>query len=64
MNISLSEMILVLLVALIAIRPEQMPEVAAMLGRLARLVRSLSANIKSEVNALIHSSENSDERQQ
>lgn len=64
MNISLSEMMLVLLVALIVIRPEQMPEVAATLGRLIRLIRALGANIKSEVNALIHSSENSDERQQ
>lgn len=63
MNVSLSEIMLILLIALIVIKPEQMPEVAQAVGRFIRFVQALGAKVKNEVNELIHSSEKPDERQ-
>ncbi|MFZ2315593.1 MAG: twin-arginine translocase TatA/TatE family subunit [Gammaproteobacteria bacterium] len=64
MNISLSEIMLVLLIALLVIKPEQMPEVAQMLGRLIRSLRGVFAKVKTEVNGFIASTEKPDEHQQ
>lgn len=64
MNISLSEIMLVLLIALLVIKPEQMPEVAQMLGRLVGSLRSMFAKVKTEVNGFITSAEKPDEHQQ
>lgn len=62
MNISISEIILVVLIALIVVRPEQMPEVAQTVGRMIRAVRRLFANVKNEMQGLIEPIEKYDER--
>lgn len=49
MNIHFSELLLILFVALLAIKPERLPEVAFTLGRCLRWLRSLSAKMKSFV---------------
>jgi sec-independent protein translocase protein TatB len=52
-NFSISEILLVLLIALLVIKPEQMPEVARTLGRLMKSVRGIFAKVKEEVSGLI-----------
>lgn len=63
MNFSISELIVVLLIALLVIKPEQLPDVAFTLGRFAKSIRHLFAKIKGEMNDLIESAEKSNERQ-
>lgn len=53
MSFSVSEVVVVLLVALLVIKPEQLPEVAFTLGRLAQSARRALTKIKQEVNGLI-----------
>lgn len=53
MGFSISELFVVLLVALLVIKPEQLPEVAYALGRLIQAMRRFMGNIKSELNALV-----------
>lgn len=57
MNFSLSEIIVILLIALLVIRPEQLPDVAFTLGRFAQSIRQLFAKIKDEMTTLIDSAE-------
>jgi sec-independent protein translocase protein TatB len=49
MNISLSEILMVLLVALLVIKPERLPEVALTLGRWVKRFRLAVAKIKQEI---------------
>lgn len=53
MNFSLSEILLILVIALIVIKPEQLPSTAKSLGRLFKTFQSLFAKLKAEMNALI-----------
>lgn len=53
MNFSFSEILVVLLIALLVVKPEQLPEVARTLGRLAKSVRSIYTKIKAEMDGLI-----------
>lgn len=62
MNFSISEIILVLLIALIVIKPEQLPDVAFTLGRFAQTVKHMLAKLKNEMNGLIDTVEKPDER--
>lgn len=62
MNFSISEIIVILLIALLVIKPEQLPDVAMSLGRFARSLQRLFGKVKDEVNGLIDSVEKSDER--
>lgn len=62
MGFSISEIIVILLVALLVIKPEQLPDVAITLGRFAKSLRGLFAKVKDEMNGLIDSVEKSDER--
>lgn len=50
MSISVSEMLLVGAVALVVIKPEQLPPLAYRLGQLTKTVRALLNNIKHEIN--------------
>lgn len=50
---SFSEVLLVLLIALIVIKPEQIPEVALTIGRLMRFMRRIFGEVKSEMNGLV-----------
>jgi Sec-independent protein translocase protein TatA len=59
---SISEIIVILLVALLVIKPEQLPDVAITLGRFAKSLRSLFSKVKNEMNGFIDSVEKSDER--
>jgi len=47
-SISVSEIFVILLVALIVIKPEKLPEVALILGRGLKWIRGAIANIKKE----------------
>ena len=53
MNVSISEIIVVLLIALLVIKPEQLPEVAFALGRLVQSLRQMLGKVKEEMNGLI-----------
>ena len=64
MNISISEILVVLLIALLVIKPEQLPDVAFTLGRFAQSVRRLFAKVKDEMNGFIDSVEKPNERKQ
>ena len=62
MNFSISEIIVILLIALLVIKPEQMPEVAFTLGRFAQTIRKLFAKVKDEMNGFIESVDKPTER--
>ncbi len=53
MNFSVSEVILILLIALLVIKPEKLPDVAFSLGRFAQTIRRMLGKVKSEVNGFI-----------
>ena len=61
MNFSISEIIVILLIALLVVKPEQLPDIAVKLGRLARSMRSMIAKVKDEMNGLIDTQEQNDE---
>jgi Sec-independent protein translocase protein TatA len=61
-NFSISEVVVILLIALLVIKPEQLPDVALSLGRFARSLQRLFGKVKDEMNGLIDSVEKSDER--
>lgn len=63
MGFSISEIILVLLIALLVIKPEQLPEVAATVGRLIKSIRHLFSKMKNEMNGLIDSVDKPIEKQ-
>jgi Sec-independent protein translocase protein TatA len=54
-NFSISEIILILLIALLVIKPEQLPDVAKTLGRFAQTIRHMFSKVKDEMNGLIDS---------
>ena len=62
MNFSISEIIVILLIALLVVKPEQLPEVALTLGRFARSLRNMFGKVKEEMNGLIDSVDKPDER--
>jgi Sec-independent protein translocase protein TatA len=62
-NFSISEIIVIILIALLVIKPEQLPDVAFTLGRFAKSFRRMFAKVKDEMNGLIDSVEKSNERQ-
>ncbi|TAK77919.1 MAG: hypothetical protein EPO11_01935 [Gammaproteobacteria bacterium] len=62
MNFSLSEIIVILLIALLVIKPEQLPDVAFSLGRFMQSMRRMYAKVKNEMNGLIDSVEKNDEQ--
>ena len=53
MNFSLSEIIVILLIALLVIKPEQLPDVAFTLGKFAQTLRRMMNKVKDEMNGLI-----------
>lgn len=62
MNFSFSEIIVVLVIALLVIKPEQLPDVAFTLGKFAKMIKRLLHSAKDEMNHLIDSVEKPDER--
>lgn len=61
MNISLSEIVLVLTIALLVIKPQQLPEVAFSIGRFAKFLRHLVTQMKDQMNGLLDTVEPSTE---
>lgn len=61
MNFSFSELIVIILVALLVIRPEQLPEAAFTLGRFTQMIRRFFTNVKNEMNSFIEPIEKSNE---
>lgn len=53
MNISLSEIILILVIALLVIKPEQLPHAARNIGRFAKVIKNLFTQMKEQMNKLI-----------
>ena len=53
MNINLSEIILILVIAVIVVKPEQLPDIAKTLGHFAKYIKQAIAKIKSEMNEFI-----------
>lgn len=64
MNFSISEILVILLVALLVIKPEQLPDVAFTLGRFAQTVRRILGKIKDEMNGLMDVSDKKPKEQQ
>ena len=64
MNFSISEILVILLIALLVIKPEQLPDVAFTLGRFTQSIRRMFAKIKDEMDGMIESVEKPDERKQ
>lgn len=64
MNFSISEIIVILLIALLVIRPEQLPDVAFSLGRFAQTLRRLFAKVKDEMNGLVESVEKPEKKRE
>lgn len=64
MNFSISEILVILLIALLVIKPEQLPDVAYTLGRFAQSVKRLFAKVKDEMNGFIETVEKPNERKQ
>jgi Sec-independent protein translocase protein TatA len=52
-NFSISEIMVVLLIALLVVKPEQLPDVAHSLGRFVKSIRGIFAKVKNEMNELI-----------
>lgn len=50
MNISFSEIFLILLIAFLVIKPERLPEVAQVLGKWIGTMRRIIFRIKDELN--------------
>jgi Sec-independent protein translocase protein TatA len=61
MNVSISEIIVILLIAVLVIKPEQLPEVAYTLGRLIQSVRRVFSKTKEEMSGFVRSIESLDE---
>lgn len=53
MNFSISEILVVLLIALIVVKPAQLPDVAHSLGKLIKSIRGVFAKVKDEMNGFI-----------
>lgn len=64
MNFSISEIIVILLIALLVIKPEQLPDVAYTLGRFTQSMRRLFSKVKDEMHGMIDTVEKPNERKQ
>ena len=63
MNFSISEMLVVLLIALLVVKPEQLPDVAHSLGKFVKTIRSMFSKVKDEMNGFIDAVEQPDNSQ-
>jgi sec-independent protein translocase protein TatB len=53
LNISLSEIVLILIIALLVIKPEQLPDAARNIGRFLKAIKNLFTQVKEQMNKLI-----------
>lgn len=61
MNISISEIIVVLLIALLVIKPEQLPDLAQTLGSMAKSLRAFFTKLKKELHQALEAMAGQDE---
>lgn len=61
MSFSISEIMVILLIALLVIKPEQLPDVAFSLGRFVQSLREMMTKMKTEVNSFIAPNDKTDE---
>jgi Sec-independent protein translocase protein TatA len=61
-NFSIGEILVVLLMALLVIKPERLPETAYTIGRFAQSIRRMLNKIKDEMNGLMACPEEAVER--
>lgn len=52
----------ILLIALLVIKPEQLPEVAFTLGKFAQSIRNMFNKIKAEINGFVDSVEKTNDQ--
>lgn len=57
MNFSISELIVIVLIALLVIKPEELPEVAHTIGKFTQSIRRMFAKVKNEMDGFIDSVE-------
>lgn len=62
MHISFSELLVILVVALLVIKPAQLPEVARSLARFIKWFRKTSTNIKQEIDIFSESKNMKDDK--
>jgi Sec-independent protein translocase protein TatA len=62
--VSLSEIIVILLIALLVIKPEQLPDVAFTLGRFAQSLKRIVSKVKAEMQGIIDPVDKSNEHKQ
>ncbi len=62
MSFSISEIMVIMLIALLVIKPEQLPDVAFSLGRFVQSLREMMTKMKAEVNHFIEPNEKTDEQ--
>lgn len=62
MNFSLSEILVVLLIALLVIKPEDLPGVAHSLGKWIKSIRGVFTKVKDEMNGFIDTVENNEKK--
>jgi Sec-independent protein translocase protein TatA len=60
--VSLSEIIVILLIALLVIKPEQLPDVALTLGRFIQSVKRIVGKVKNEMHDILDSVDKTNER--
>lgn len=53
MSFSISEILVVLVIAVLVIKPEQMPDVAFTLGRVVSSIRKMFDKVKDEMNGIV-----------
>ena len=53
MNFSISEIMVILLIALLVIKPEQLPDVAFTIGKFAQTIKGMFGKVKKEMDELI-----------
>lgn len=64
MNVSMSEIVVILLIALLVIKPEQLPDVAYALGRFAAGLRRFFGKVKEEINTFTAISEPDEQKRE
>ena len=57
MSFSISEILLILVIAVLVVKPEQMPDVAFSLGRFISSVRRMFDKVKDEMSGIMDSVE-------
>jgi Sec-independent protein translocase protein TatA len=61
-NFSISEILVILVIALLVIKPDQLPGVAFSLGRFVKTMRTMFDKVKNEMNGIIDTVEKPEDK--